>query len=269
MKNRLSLAVLILLFTSACNDTFQIGLEHTFSPPTSRVPFATPTFIFPSFTPTSIPPSPTPQTTATTASAATNIILAPGTTAAVEEGVIQPGQVLTYTLDAGQSQPLILLMYSLNNDVTLGVLEPDGTRLLDPSSQSTHWMGLLPKTEVYAIQVIGGAMTENYTLTAKVAKLVQFASGATSATLNGTTVNGYVFSYALYCIAGQTMTASLNVPSNTAYIDVFGLNTGILLSSANKASSWTGVLPQSQEYGIEVIPNNGQVVDYSLKVSVH
>jgi hypothetical protein len=65
------------------------------------------------------------------------------------------------------------------------------------------------------------------------------------------------------------MTASLNVPSSIAYIDIFGLASGILLSSSSKANTWTGVLPQTQNYAIEVIPNNGLVVNYSLKVSVH
>ena len=65
------------------------------------------------------------------------------------------------------------------------------------------------------------------------------------------------------------MTVSLNVPSTTATIDIFGLVTGTLLSSSAKANTWTGVLPQTQDYVIEVIPNNGQVVNYSLTVSVH
>lgn len=188
MKSRISSAVLILLFITACNGTFEIGLEHIPASPTSAVPTATPTFML---------LSPTPQTTATTAPTATNIVLAPGTTAAVEEGTVQPGQVVTYTHDAGQSQPIILLMDSPNHDVTLGVFEPNGNKLLDPANQWMHWEGLLPTTELVTIQVIGGAMTENYTLTAKAAQLVNFASGATSITLNGTTVYGYVFSYAV------------------------------------------------------------------------
>jgi hypothetical protein len=166
-------------------------------------------------------------------------------------------------------QPMILILGSQNNDVTLGVFEPNGNKLLDPANKWTRWQWLLPKTELYTIQVIGGATTENYTLTAKVAQLVNFASGATSITLNGTTVNGYVFSYALSCRANQTMTATLSVPSSTAYLDIFGLATGSLLSSATKANTWTGVLPSTQDYVIEVIPNNGQVVNYSLTISVH
>jgi hypothetical protein len=198
-----------------------------------------------------------------------NIVMTAGTTAGVVQGTVKPGQVLTYTLEAGQSQPMILITNSPNNDVTLGVFEPNGNELLNPANKWTRWQGLLPQTELYKIQVIGGATTEDYTLTAKVAQLVNFATGTSSITLDGTTVNGYVFSYAVSCSANQTMTVTLNVPSNTAYLDIFGLSTGSLLSSAAKATTWTGVLPQTQDYVIEIVPNNGQVVNYSLTVAVH
>jgi hypothetical protein len=195
--------------------------------------------------------------------------MAAGTTAGVVHGTVGPGQIVTYTLEAGQPQPMILIMNSPNNDVTLGVFEPNGNMLLNPANKWTRWQWVLPKTELYTIQVIGGATKENYTLTAKVAQVVNFAPGASSITLNGTTVNGYVFSYTLGCQANQTMTVTLNVPSSTAYIDIFGLASGSLLSSSAKANTWTGTLPQTQDYVIEVVPNNGQVVNYSLTVSVH
>ncbi|MGD0613322.1 MAG: hypothetical protein ABSB41_17630 [Anaerolineales bacterium] len=269
MKTHIWSAVLILLLITACNGTFEIGLEHTPVSPTSVLPSTTPTLILPSSSPTLMPPSPTFQIVATTMPTPTNIALALGTTAAVEQGTIQPGQVVTYTLYAQQSQPLILLLGSPNNDVTLGVFEPNGSKLLDPANQWTRWEYLLPRTEMYTIQVIGGAMTENYTLTIKVAQVVNFAAGTTSITLTGSTINGYVFSYGLYCLAGQTMTASLNVSSSTAYIDIFGIASGTILGAAAKASTWTGVLQESQEYVIEVVPSNGQVVNYSLQVSIH
>ena len=266
-------AVVIFLASAACNGTFQIGLENTPSP-TSQPPQATATSVPASPTPqataTPIPPSPTPQPTATaTPIAGGAIAMLPGTTAGVVQGSLQPRQVVTYTLAAGQYQPMILLLNSPNNDVTFGVFEPSGTVLLDPANKWNRWQSVLPRTETYTIQVTGGASQESYTLTAKVAQVVNFAPGATSITLNGTTAKGYVFSYALNCSANQTMTVSLNVPSTTAYIDVFGIATGSLLSSAAKANTWTGVLPQTQVYIIEVIPNNGQVVNYSLTVSVH
>jgi hypothetical protein len=163
---------------------------------------------------------------------------------------------------------MILILSSPNNDVYLGVTEPDGNKLLDPAKKWTSWQWLLPKTEVYTIRVYGGATTENYTLTTKVAKRITFAAGASSVTLAGSTPKGYVFSYALACQANQVMTVSINVPASSAYLDVFGLATGTLLSPSGKATTWTGTLPATQDYIIEVIPN-GQVVNYSLTVSVH
>jgi hypothetical protein len=163
---------------------------------------------------------------------------------------------------------MILSVYTPNNDVYLGVLEPDGSKLLDPANKWTSWQWLLPKTGSYTIQLVGGAFSEKYSLTARVAENVAFPTGATSLALTGSTPNGVVISYALVCAANQVMTVSLNVPATTAYLDVFGLATGPLLNASDKASSWTGTLPASQNYIIEVIPVNGQVVNYTLAVSV-
>jgi hypothetical protein len=235
----------------------------------TATPIPLPTYTpLPLDSPTAVPPSPTPQPSATTTPAATNIVFATGATAAVEQGTIQPGQVKTYTLSAGQYQPMILILNSPANDVYLGVMEPDGNKLLDPVHKWTNWQWLLPKTEVYTIQVFGGATAETYTLTTKVAQRVNFPSGSTSVTLNGTTVNGFVFTYALNCKAGQTMTATLNVPATSAYLDIFGLATGPLLNSSSLATTWTGTLPSTEDYIIEVIPNNGQVVTYSITITI-
>ena len=270
MKSRILIsAVVFFLASTACRGTFQIGLEN--STPTPVLIGATVTPV-PSSTPlatlTPSPASPTPQPTVTVAALAGYIVMAAGTTAGVVQGTILPGGTMAYTLGASQSQPLILILDSPNHDVTLGVFEPNGRTLISPDSKVTHWQGLLPKTEIYTILVTGGATAEKYTLTAKVAQLVNFLPGTSSITLKGSTLMGYVFSYALTGSAGQTMTATLNVPSSTAYIDIFGLASGSLLSSTAKSSTWTGILPQTQAYVIEVIPNNGQVVNYNLTVSI-
>jgi hypothetical protein len=186
----------------------------------------------------------------------------------VQQGSIQPNQIQSYTLSAGQYQPMILILDSPNNDAYLAVYEADGSVLLDPAKKWNNWQWLLPKTELYTIQVIGGTTSENYTLTTKVAKRIFFPTGSSSITLNGSTLKGFVFSYTLGCKINQTMTVSLNMPASSVYLDIFGLATGPLLSSSTKVNTWTGVLPATQDYIIEVIPNNGQVVDYSLTVTV-
>jgi hypothetical protein len=198
-----------------------------------------------------------------------NISFTPGTTAGVVQGTIQPGQILYYTIAAAQWQPMILGVESPGNDVTLGLFEANGVAVVPPANKWIHWQGLLPQTETYTIQLAGGAATETYVMTVKIAQRVNFSLGQSSVTLYGTNVNGYVFSYAFKANVNQTMTVTLNQPSSVAYIDVFGIATGSLLSPADKATTWTGVLPAYQDYIVEVIPRNGQLLSYTLTVEIH
>src|SRR5271157_524200 len=223
----------------------------------------------PQNTPTAIVPTPTTPIPTVTGQAVVRILFASGATAAVEQGTVQPGQVISYVLGAQANQPMILLLGSTNQDATLAVYEADGTSLLDPAKKWTNFQWLLPRTEDYTIQVIGGAIAENYSLTVKIASRITFASGSTSATVTGSTANGYVISYAIYCNSGQTMTLALTAPANSASLDVFGLAYGqLLLKETAKAASWTGSLPAAQDYIIEIVPKAGQVLSYSLTVSV-
>jgi hypothetical protein len=266
-KPAISLLILLVMLTS-CNLPGRLAATDTPQPistSTSPVLLDTPTPMPPTLTPTETPP---PAPTATATPSVTDIVFAAGTTAAVVQGTVQPNQVRSYTLSAEQNQPMVLILNSTGTDNYLGVIGPDGSKLLEPANKWTRWQWLLPKTGQYTIQVTGGAASADFTLTTKVAKRVSFASGATSVTLSDRTENGYVFSYALRCQAGQTMTVSLNVAASTAYLDVFGLATGSLLSSSTRATTWTGKLPSTQDYILEVIPANGQVVDYGLTVTV-
>jgi hypothetical protein len=253
-----------------------LGPANTPAPVDTPVPVVdTPVPVLPTSTPQEVQPAATPVLTSPTleppsasVSAAGNVTFTPGTTATVIQGTLQPGQVMAYTLDATQSQAMILIMDSPNRDVTLGLFGYDGSIMLDPAAKWTNWQGVLPRTERYTIQVIGGAALENFTLTVKIAKTVSFATGTSSITLTGSTVNGYLFDYALNCGAGQVMTAGLDVTPAIATLDIFGLITGeSLLYSAANANTWSGVLPDTQDYIIEVIPTNAQVVNYALTVS--
>jgi len=72
-------------------------------------------------------------------------------------------------------------------------------------------------------------------------------------TLKGTTGKWICFFLREYeCQRQSDHDVTLNVPSIYAYIDIFGLGSGTILSSAAKATTWKGVLPQTQDYVIEV-----------------
>jgi hypothetical protein len=198
-----------------------------------------------------------------------DIVFATGETAAVKQGTISPGQVITYTVYASRAQPMILNLESPNWDVTLGVVAPDGGRLFDESVNWTHYQIQTPYTGTYTIKVFGGATTEEYTLTVKVGKLVYFPNEyQTSIVLYGQTNLGYVQTYGFRCTAGQEMTVSLNVDSSRAYLAVFGIQGGTLLSQWDRLTTWTGTLPTTQEYVVEVIPRGGYLVTYILTVTI-
>lgn len=99
---------------------------------------------------------------------------------------------------------------------------------------------------------------------------INLVAGTTSTVVSGTTQNGYVFSYSVTGAVNQTMSVTLTAPPNTASMDIFGLAFGeVLLSPTDNAITWTGKLPSTQDYVIEVVPNGGQVIDFSLTISIH
>jgi hypothetical protein len=222
---------------------------------------------FPTFTNTPIVNQPA-ATSAGGGTAAGVIGFSTGTTAGVVQSTVQAGQVLTYTVSASQGQAMVLILASANSSATLALYDPNGLMLVDPANKWIRYQTVLPKTGVYSVQVRGGASAVSFTLTAKISQVVNFALGTSSITLSGTTLKGYLFSYSFQALANQTLTASLNVPASTATIDVFGINSGSLLSPASHATNWTGTLPRNDVYVIEVIPTGGQVISYSLTVSI-
>ena len=257
----LVLSVLLAALLAGCNLPASNPPTPTVTPSVTLQP--------PQNTSTPQPPTNTPQPSATLTPIASAIVFTPGTTAVVVSGTLQAGEVKSYTLAASKNQPMILILDSTYWDYYLGVTSPDGSTLLDPANHWNRLQWVLPQTGTYTIQVVASTRSESFTLTAKVAQLVSFGSGLNSIILNGTTINGFVVSYAFYCTAGQTMDASLNVPSTSAYLDIFGIATGLLLDPSAKANNWSGALPSTQYYIVEVIPNNGQVVNYALTVGCH
>ena len=245
------------------------GCNLPVAPASTQNSLPTSTLQLPQNTPNLATETLTSTPTATTTTAGSNIVFAPGATAGVRMGTLAPGQIQEFTLSAAKNQPMIVIVDSPQRDVHMAVYEPDGTVLVDPSKGWINFQWILPTTGTYKIQVIGGSTTENYTLTVKVAEQIAVPAGGSPKTFSGSTVNGFVFSYAINCHAGKTMHLTLNVPAGSAYLDVFGIATGPVLDQSLQLTSWSGVMPSSQNYIVEIIPAAGQVVNYSLTISVN
>jgi hypothetical protein len=194
---------------------------------------------------------------------------ATGATFGAVQGSLQPGQSQIYVLSAMQGQPFLVSVDSFNHDITLGITGKDGTVLLADSLLQTTWQGALPATQDYYLKLKSGATAENYTLSVTAAARIVFKQGAISAAVAGTTVGGYNVTYALRASAGQTMTINLTAPAGTAALTVWGFSDGQpYLRSVTGSTTFSMTLPTTQDYIIEVVPNGGQVINYSLAVEV-
>lgn len=227
---------------------------------------------------TPLPPTPLPSATftATLPPPTSTATLPPGTrvqflagaTQVILSGQVAPGQVIDYVVQAAKGQPFIVLLDSPNRDLKLSVIGADGTFFVSASTFG-NWQGVLPTTQDYHIQVSGGDAVQAFTLNLTVAARVQFAQGETRLVVKGSTVGGYAVSYAVYAAKGQKMDVILNIPGEKAALTIWGFSDGQPYARAQTGIKDASLnLPLTQDYIIEVVPQAGQVVEYSMTIRV-
>ena len=236
---------------------------------------ATPTMISSatSFPVTVISPTlPPPATiTSTPPPSATRIHFSTGATQTSTTGTIQPGQSIFYVVRAEKSQPLLVSLGSPNNDVTLlSIVGANGAVLLPQSAGNlNHWQGLLPSSQDYYIQVLGGAASQNFTLDVTAVARVQFGAGETKATLKGLTVDGFGVAFVVYAAQGQKMDVILSVQGDSAALSIWGFTDGQPYARAdNGVQDFSLKLPSTQDYIVMVVPRAGQTVEYSVTIRI-
>jgi putative hemolysin len=98
-------------------------------------------------------------------------------------------------------------------------------------------------------------------------KRIQFARGATSATVNGELARRGIDRYVLTAMAGQSMQVAVNSAGEAVVLAVQGEDGMILLNRGNGQAEWSGVLPKSQDYIVSVI-STGAAAGYALTVTI-
>lgn len=108
-----------------------------------------------------------------------------------------------------------------------------------------------------------------------VSKPIQFAKGATSATVKGSLKGGTTVDYKLRAKAGQTMSVALKTSNASNYFNVLppGSNDVAIFIGSNEGNEWKGVLPADGEYTIRVYlmrnaARRNETANYSLAVGV-
>lgn len=98
---------------------------------------------------------------------------------------------------------------------------------------------------------------------------IQFATGATSATVRGTVQFPNRREYLLRALSGQTMRVELISSDASANFVVTGVSDGQPLKRLeNRDTVWSGTLPSTQDYLLQVTTPNNRAVSYELYVEV-
>ena len=198
--------------------------------------------------------------------AATRINFMTYATSGIVSGAIQPNQSQYYVLNAAQGQPMIAQLDSTNHDVTMTIKTAGGTSLLN-NGQNLNT--LLPITEDYYVTILGGASSENYTLTIETPARITFDPGKTKAIKTGRTAGGLVVSYVIFAKQDQYMDVYLNGVGKDAALTIYGFADGQpYVRSVTNATQYSMKLPRTQDYIIDIVPSGGMEVNYTLVVNV-
>jgi hypothetical protein len=224
---------------------------------------------------TAVPTSTVAIATFTNTPAPTNIPnsnrlnFATGATQGVVTGRVEANQTKTYVAGAAQGQVMIAQLTTPASNAVMEIVGADGTVLLSAGTRYTSFRSVLPKTQDYQFRVVGGNSAQDFTLSVIFAVPVRFASGADSVSYEGSTVNGYAVTYALYADKGQDMHVSVNTDPDDAALTIWGFNDGNPYARAqNGVTNFNLDLPESQYYIIEVMPQGGRTIAYKLQIEV-
>ncbi len=97
---------------------------------------------------------------------------------------------------------------------------------------------------------------------------IQFPRGGIAATVKGSVGESSTISYVLRALYNQRMTVQITSPDNLANFEVRGeVSTTPFKPMADDARAWTGILPSTQDYFIDVGSIAGPT-DFELTVTI-
>jgi hypothetical protein len=144
----------------------------------------------------------------------------------------------------------------------------DGVPIVRTAAGSTQFTGILPLTQDYRLTLVSPYQKSTYNMQVIIPVRIEFTPGAFSAIEKGKVIGGSINHYVLKAMAGQTMTVTVFSPHNDIFLTIYGLQDGNpLVRSVAADTSWTGVLPGTQDYMIEAVSVGGST-QYTLQVTV-
>ncbi len=223
-------------------------------------------------------PTPTPEPNP---DATARINFAPGTTSATVNGTVTDPAHRRYLVRAQAGQTMNVTLSSAQPTTSFSVVGVSGGQTLKGLGDGGNsWSGVLPQTQDYLIEIVTLEFSStSYTLTVEIpaqsppatnpAERIQFAPGGTSATVEGTVIYPTRNQYLVRAQGGQTMRVELVSDYGIANFSVQGVSDGQPLKRLeNSDTVWSGTLPGTQDYLIQIATLEGSTTNYSLYVEV-
>jgi hypothetical protein len=213
-----------------------------------------------------IPPSPTAEPTETPVIEDNRILFAPGTTFATIRGEIEKDKTKEYILQIGQGQLLSVFVESDGKSPVLAIKTAEGKEILPASSGFTWYLTSVPKSQDYIVTIVAPDKNTNYILHVSTPIDVEFDTGSTSKTFQGIIEADDIVEFRAYALEGQKATVTLNSISGQASLHIYGMVDLVnYVESDSGLTTWTAILPESQNYIIKVLANN-YPTEFTLKI---
>ena len=294
MRSRLIWAAVLLAAASlACNFPQQLVATPTPEPsatftalPPTETPPATETPLPPTETPTQAPPTeilPTPLPPTSTSPPAPpekRISFAAGEISATATGDLPPYSVQRFVIKAAGGQTMNVGLSPSDGKAYMTIWGANGVVLAAYNTNTTQWSGQLPASQDYFIEVrntTGSGLKFalqvtipplNPTPVVTGTQRIEFAAGATTASVPGQVAAGRADRYVLRVTGGQTLIARLGVQSGQAILVVYGADGTLLLSGSAGATKFSGTVAATQDYYLDVRNIGPDKARYVLEVEV-
>lgn len=224
-------------------------------------------------------PTPTPVP----GSATERITFAPGTISATINSTVTDPVHRKYLVRAQAGQTLKVQLTSAQPTTSFSVVGvSSGQTLKGFGDSGNNWAGVLPQTQDYLIEIVTLEYSStSFTLYVEVPpatsptpspivtpERINFAPGAISATVSGSTSAIAPARYVLRANGGQQMNVTLAADNTNAYITVIGPSSGNVAAASAITQNWSSVLPTTGDYIIEVLNSGTGLANFNLTVTI-
>lgn len=267
-KSRKLCALVIALFIVACQSNAIIALTAT---PRSASTLISSPQATPSDAPTVFPTNTDLPTTGATRIQFTD------TTMVVSPGDLDSNAEKLWVFGALAGQAVVVnLVTDTANDVAFSIFGADGTILYPETPGASVWNGVAPSTQDYYIKLRSTSTQDiQFTLSLTLPPLIlptgtriKFLPNTigwqTTAILPPNTKKRYIFA----AFGGQQMNVNLSTyPANSAFLYIWSAD-GAVYTLTAPTQTWSGTLPATQDYYVEIRSVAAQNVTYHLDVEI-